>query len=320
MSANIGPRGFVQGNNKLVITTNTFLSTFNPSASKLVRYGITGNSNFTILVDWGDGTSDTYSGNTQHFPNHTYSNDGIYNITLTFPNPELVTAFTIASPTNVNNYAVTSISSFSIFPNLDFLRIEDGFNDVLTSPINLFYNNKLETITVNAINLSQIILPITNTVINLGIKNNNISSINLSNYANLTSMELNGINITNLSLVNNPLLDTIFINSTNITSLSLTNNPLLYSIDISQNSNLVTLTLPSTLNTNISLFNAYNCKLPTSTINEILYRLDTDSTVTGGTTYLYNQTPSAPPSVGPPDGIAAADSLINVKGWDVQTD
>jgi hypothetical protein len=319
MSGNVGPRGLIQGNNKLVITTNTFLSTFNPSASKLVKYRITGNSNFTIVADWGDGTSDTYSGNTQHTLDHTYSNDGIYNITLTFPNPELVTAFTNVIPTNENNFAVTSISSFSIFPNLNNLRIEDPFNNVLTSPINLFYNNKLETIRLGIINSSQIILPISNTVQSIKIRNNNISIINLSNYINLLDIELAGTNITSLSLANNPLLDLIFINNTNITSLSLANNPLLYNVEISQNSNLATLILPSTFNTSISLFNAYSCKLPTSTINEILFKLDRDSTENNGTCYLYGQIPFAPPTSGPPDGITAGNSLLS-RGWDVVVD
>jgi hypothetical protein len=61
-----------------------------------------------------------------------------------------------------------------------------------------------------------------------------------------------------------------------------------------------------------------NNSLPTSQVNTILSDLAA-SGVTGGTVDLSNQTPPAPPSSGPPDGIGVVATLTG-NGWSVVTD
>jgi hypothetical protein len=316
MSGRIGPQGFISGN-KLVLVTNTSLSYY-PLYSLNVKYIFGGSSNFTIFADWGDGTSDTYSGNTQYQPSHTYANQGIYTITFTFPNPELVTTFTNKTFLSDNNYAVTSISSFSIFSNLSIIEIYDSFSFSLTSPINLFYNNKLTSILVKSSDII-ITLPITNTIEIIQIEDNLMTSIDLSPYPNLSNIELILPNVTSINLLNNPLLIFVTVYSSGITTLDLTNQTSLQIANISYNSFLSSITMPSYVGPGLVGFNSIYNNLPTSNINEILYALDYDRSGASNTCYLYGQTPSAPPDNGPPDGLLAVSDLLG-NGWDVQTD
>jgi len=112
----------------------------------------------------------------------------------------------------------------------------------------------------------------------------------------LTHLECSSDPLTTLDISGNPLLTEVHANGTSLTALDISANPLLTTVDLQA------------------------CNLTTAAVNTILAQLVTFGR-TGGTVYLQAQTSFAPPSAGPPDGIAAAAALLaESPPWMVNTD
>jgi hypothetical protein len=112
----------------------------------------------------------------------------------------------------------------------------------------------------------------------------------------LTHLECSSDSLTTLDISGNPLLTEVHANATSLTTLDISSNPLLTTVDLQ------------------------SCNLTTAEVNAILAQL-VASGQTGGTVYLQAQASLAPPSAGPPNGIAAAAALLaESPPWMVNTD
>lgn len=132
---------------------------------------------------------------------------------------------------------------------------------------------------------------------------------NLSNLPNLGSINFNVNQITSIDLTNNINILEIRLGNNDLETLNLSNIPNCTSLFIQNNPNLATLNLPG-INF-CGYINAFNCSLPTSTIDAILIDLANNSS-TGGNCFLEGGSNGIPTT----DGIAAADTLIS-RSWTV---
>ena len=102
-----------------------------------------------------------------------------------------------------------------------------------------------------------------------------------------------------------------------LVSVDLTNNSLLSSF-VAYTNGFTSLNVSS-----CPLMTALYCngaKIPSADINTMLAFL-VSSGLTGGTAIMSSQTPAAPPTVGPPNGIVAKAALLAmVPPWNVGTD
>ena len=123
--------------------------------------------------------------------------------------------------------------------------------------------------------------------------------------------------LTSLSFVGCTALQYLDCSSNTLTSLDVTGCTALQTLYCSTN----TLTsLDVHLNTALQTLYCYSNTLTVLAINTVLSDLVMNA-VTGGTVNCSNQTPAAPPSTGPPDGIAAVVALVaEVPPWSVTTD
>jgi hypothetical protein len=146
-----------------------------------------------------------------------------------------------------------------------------------------------------------------------------ITSIsNIGSLPSLNNLTLKGTLLASFDITHNPLLSFLDCSScVLIASLDITHNPVLTSLtvkfnpltilDISQNPLLVTI-------------QASSMNLMSSSVNTILSLLVSFGH-TGGTVNLVSQTPAAPPTVGPPNGIVAKAALLaEAPPWTVSTD
>ena len=134
-----------------------------------------------------------------------------------------------------------------------------------------------------------------------------------------------------------PSLQVFYAQNNSLTTLDLSGNPALVtflcynnslsSLNIGTSTNLTTLFLYQnlalsdfTLNGFSSLltFNGRLCGLTTAKVNRMLDGLNIYG-LHNGSCQLDSQTPAAPPSTGPPDGVFASASLTG-KGWYITTD
>ena len=154
------------------------------------------------------------------------------------------------------------------------------------------------------------------------IDNNSLTTIDTSNLNGLWFLRCHNNPITSLDFTNNPNLTTLACTYTKIPTLDFTHNPLIASVEYigggTTGRYLSTIIFGST--NNISQIRVDGNLLSTNQINYILTEVDANGITNGTECRLDAQSPAAPPSSGPPDGITAKANLI-AKGWtDVITD
>jgi len=136
-------------------------------------------------------------------------------------------------------------------------------------------------------------------VVSITIANQTLTSIsNLNLFPTLGSLDLhnNGAFAGPVDISGNPQLFFLWIASNPIAAVDISHNPLLTFVFV------------------------YNMSLSVLDVNTILAQLVTFG-LTGGTCLIMGQTPAAPPSVGPPDGIAAKAALLaEIPAWTCTTD
>jgi len=121
-----------------------------------------------------------------------------------------------------------------------------------------------------------------------------------------------------LSFVGCANLTNIHVDFSGLSSLTVSNCPVLFAIAASLNYALTTVTVAGLVTLN--LLNLNNCSLTVQSVNTILSQLVALGN-TGGQLLLQAQTPAAPPSVGPPNGIVAKAALLaETPAWAVVTD
>jgi hypothetical protein len=176
-------------------------------------------------------------------------------------------------------------------------------------------NGTHNNLTLAVFNTTADFASVTSITINFPITISNLRTLPVLN-------QLIGMNGTlrSLYLAGNPLLTRVLVNSNSITSLNLTHNPVLTYLDVRANS-LVALdtTQNPLLGTGApNTIWATGNQLTVDAVNRILV----NAVATGapaGNINISSQTPAAPPSHGPPDGITAKATLI-ARGWGITTD
>lgn len=133
-------------------------------------------------------------------------------------------------------------------------------------------------------------------LVTLSANSNQLTTLDLSHQASLGTLYLNSNPLTSLDLQGCDVLATLQLNSCQLTSIDL-------------------LTAPDV--TSLSIMNGV---LTVDAVNHILAALVTSGKY-GGSCDISNNTPNAPPSTGPPNGIAAKANLNNeTPPWTVNTD
>jgi Leucine-rich repeat (LRR) protein len=199
--------------------------------NNLSNWFVQGSTTFSMTVDWGDGTIDTYSGANNYNPTHTYLINQNYAATITFGDPTVITYLDIS--TGYGNNRLTSIG---------------GNLGVLSSLVSLMLGGNL---------LTSFNSTLPSTLQTLDLSNNLLTSFNTAQLPN---------NLTDLYLNNNALtafapaaalptsLTNLYLNNNAITSFnpSLALPLYLNTLNLSNNSITTfatTQTLPSTLET-----------------------------------------------------------------------
>jgi hypothetical protein len=208
-----------------------------------------------------------------------------------------------------NNISVLDAS------NLIYLEIlKCGFNNISTLDVsnliqlrNLTCENNNDISILNTSDLEKLEV--------LTCQNNNISSLNLSKCIVLGLLNCSYNNFDTIDILNCVELDNFNCSFNNISSLDINGIPISF-INCSNNQ-IDSFYYDNTGSAPVQ-FICNNNKLNTNQINDYLNFLDI-STINAGFFNSQNQTPPAPPSSGPPDGITAKANLIS-KGWTVLTD
>jgi Leucine-rich repeat (LRR) protein len=214
------------------------------------------------------------------------SNNLLGNIDVTYlSNLEILICF--------NNPILSSNISIINLTKLNFLQCGNcNLNNLdLTGCINITYlefvqNNISESTLVGLLSLTNL-----ETFI---FGQNNFVTIDLSSFKKLKIVYGQVQTLININLSTLPLLEDIILNSNDITTINISNSPKIINLDLENNN------------------------LAVNTVDTILNTLDTNG-LNNGNLKLHLQTPSAPPSIGPPNGITAKSNLIS-KGWIVITD
>lgn len=115
-----------------------------------------------------------------------------------------------------------------------------------------------------------------------------------ADFCTIFSLEISVTNATSMTIASLPDLGYIDVSDCALTSVSI--------------SNCVAL---------VELYFNFN-QLSSAQVNQILYQLSTNA-IDDGVVVLNNQTPAAPPTTGPPDGVAAKATLEG-RGWTVSVD
>jgi hypothetical protein len=153
---------------------------------------------------------------------------------------------------------------------------------------------------------------------NGGGQNGNLAFFNATaDMASVTNIFLTSQALTAISNLGSlPALQVLIAESNFLTSVDLSHNPALTWVDFWSNQ-LTTLDISANpLVTTLYVFGGNS--LTVLAVNTILSQLVTFG-LGGGTVNISGQVPAAPPSVGPPNGIAAAAALV-AAGWTVTTD
>ena len=79
------------GGSGAIINTNILEITVDSTESPSAYWGVTSSEPTTFTVDWGDGNIEEYTANGTEFFGHTYATGDIWNVVITFTNPELIT-------------------------------------------------------------------------------------------------------------------------------------------------------------------------------------------------------------------------------------
>ena len=169
------------------------------------------------------------------------------------------------------------LTSLNINNNLELRSIHVGSN-LLTSPINVENNTKLEQLFVYDNKLTEINVSQNTALKGLNIAQNNIQSLNIDANINLESIGFGFTDITSISLLNNinlnfincrynqlkeinldnnTLLEQLYIDNNQLTELDLSNNAALIRLTVHDNQ-LTNLNIKNGNNTNFTLFDTKN--------------------------------------------------------------
>ena len=144
-----------------------------------------------------------------------------------------------------------------------------------------------------------------------------LTELDLSSVPNLVLLGLSATKISTLDLSANTSLTTIIGNNTYLTGLDLTGLVALANLELSSNEITTVDVSPAVGLTTLHLT---ACLLTSDAVNHILAALVANAQL-GGICALTGQTPAAPPTTGPPDGIAAKAALkAEDPAWTVTTD
>jgi hypothetical protein len=264
---------------------------FTAQTNTSVEFEVDGFSNFDMSVNWGDGNTTTYNGNNTYTPTHVYTNNASnlkYVVNVGFNDCSLIQSLKVQG----NPIKIIPLVEISGLDNLNMLEniiIQyTSLQDFQTT-----YNYLIE-------------IPLPNTLKNLIITNNSEFAFFGPGYplpSSLISLILHSNTIASFGL-----------NAIMPTSLSI--------IDISKNKISSFGFLTWLVNTvNLDSFNVQNNLLNTNEVNFVLTSMAgaTYTSTPPRNLFLNSQTPSAPPSVGPPNGIQAKANL-QANGWAVTTD
>ena len=233
-----------------------------------------------VIVDWGDGTTDTYIGGITSSVTHNYSIQQTHNIIISS------TFSLITFSCNLNSLTSIDVSNNT---SLSFLACNDNS---LTS-IDVSNNTSLSSL-------------------NCG--NNAITSIDVSNNTSLSDLRCPVNNSTSLILPLGNTLTFLDCNNNSLTSIDLTNKTNLTDLDISNNL-ITTITLPTSMDQIKFLSCDFN-QISSTTVNSLLIFADNSVQIPPASFDSRNQTPLASPTGA---GITAKNNLI-AKGWSVFTD
>ena len=79
------------GGSGAIINTNILEITVDSTEYLSTYWCVTSSAPTTFTVDWGDGNIDEYNANGNECFVHNYEEIGIWNVVITFANPELIT-------------------------------------------------------------------------------------------------------------------------------------------------------------------------------------------------------------------------------------
>lgn len=174
----------------------------------IIRINATSNINYTfdihfykntnIQIDWGDGTIDSFTGDQYYSPNHTYNNNGNYNISI------IVQAFELKNVSDIftQNIPVTEVENFNSFDKIQSLFIQMG--NLILVPTVSNSTNVLELRNNQINDLSSI--NFTSDLKILVVSSNKINSLN--NVSLPSKIEDFNIEANNLNIIGNFLLPT----------------------------------------------------------------------------------------------------------------
>ena len=157
---------------------------FYVSINQIRTFNIQGTGNFTLTVDWGDGSTNIYNGSNAYNPSHTYDSTDDYFITFSVDNCNLIVSL------DFNSWRIVDVIGLEYLPSLKTLILRKNnlsfFNPSQPLP------NSLQTLDLSenlltSFNPSQS-LPTTLTTINLYLNNLNTLNVNttLYNLSNVT--------------------------------------------------------------------------------------------------------------------------------------
>ena len=295
--------------------TMTFNSTGNTQ-----NWFIQGSSSFIMTINWGDGQVQSYVGNTNYNPTHTYSTQGDYIATITSSNFSLITYLDVST-----SYGDNRLKSITGLDNLTSLNSLILGGNLLTSfdPNPLVDSVSTLDLSYNNLTTFAPTLPLPYGLVNLYLNDNSITTF--------TPVEPLPLNLQNLFLSNNLL--TNFNPSypmINVVNLALNNNlitgftpsqPLPISLEVlNLSNNLITTFSPETpFAISVSELYLNDNNLSSADINNVLVYL---SGVTGwlspNNITLFNQTGGGclnDPGV----GYNAYQSLVSL-GWTIDID
>ena len=215
-----------------------------------------------------------------------------------------VDAVNVCGTTTGDTWTFTTIAQFSYAPATATIIWTDKNGAGQTGNL-AFFNAHADFASVSQIDLTSQGLT---SIANLGALpalsillfggNNGITAVDLTANSALTNVQCQYCGtLTALDTSLNPALAVLYApNCAALATLDISNNPLM------------------------SYFRVHACKLPVLVVNTSLNNLASFG-LTGGTCQINGQTPAAPPSVGPPNGIVAKAALLaKVPPWSVTTD
>ena len=153
-----------------------------------------------------------------------------------------------------------------------------------------------------------------------GLSNTQLSNVDTSTSYNLRGFYTDSSQITSVDFTNNPLMDTIILNNSTISTIDITS--LVYLVELQLDGISSLSSISSFAGIPIERLTMLGSNLSSADVNNILFEIDVNNTpisLLGSYIFLQLQSPPAPPTVGPPDGITAKNNLLT-KGWTVGTD